>query len=96
MPKLNLSQVLRPTEKAYTLPPACYVDEEILAFEHERLFAGGWVSAGRVMDLAHPGDYLAFTVANTPVIAARGDDNRLRVFANTCRHQGMRLVPATG
>ncbi len=94
MPKLNLSQVLRPTEKAYTLPPACYVDEEILAFEHEYLFAGGWVSAGRVMDLAHPGDYLAFTVANTPLIAARGDDNRLRVFANTCRHRGMRLVQA--
>tara|TARA_Y100001960_G_scaffold206381_1_gene215425 strand:+ start:690 stop:1856 length:1167 start_codon:yes stop_codon:yes gene_type:complete len=94
LPKLNFSQVLRPTEKAYTLPPACYVDEEILAFEQEHLFAEGWVSAGRVKDLTHPGDYLAFSVANTPLIATRGDDDRLRVFANTCRHRGMRLVEA--
>ena len=92
MPKLSLSKVLRPTAKAYTLPPACYVDEGILAFEHEHLFTGGWVSAGRTGDLARTGDYLAFTVADTPLIAIRGEDSGLRVFANTCRHRGMRLV----
>jgi len=90
--QLDLSGVLCPTEQAFTLPPACYVDEDILAFEQERLFAGGWVSAGRTSDLAQSGDYLAFSIADTPLIATRGEDGRLRVFANTCRHRGMQLV----
>ncbi len=92
MQSIDMANVLRPTAQAYTLPPACYADPAILAHEQAQLFVGGWVSAGRGDSLDKVGDYLAFSVSDTPLIAVRGDDSQLRVFANTCRHRGMRLI----
>ena len=89
----SLEDVQRSVDQAYTLPPRCYSNPEIFSFEQERLFAAGWVSFGRADDLAEPGDYLARTVADTPLVAIQGNDRRIRVFANTCRHRGMRLLP---
>ena len=42
------------------------------------------------------GDYLARTFAGVPLLAVRGDDGRVRVFHNACRHRGMMLVEGRG
>ncbi|MEK9784890.1 MAG: aromatic ring-hydroxylating dioxygenase subunit alpha [Gammaproteobacteria bacterium] len=89
----SLDKVQRPTNEAYSLPPACYRDARIFMLEQEHLFASGWIGFGRADDFEHPGDYVALTVADTPLVAILGTDREIRVFANTCRHRGMRLIP---
>lgn len=39
--------------------------------------------------IAEPGAYVARSAAGTPLVAARGDDGKARVFRNACRHRGM-------
>ena len=41
--------------------------------------------------VANPGDYVAMTLVDVPVIVVRGDDGRLRGFENVCPHQGAPL-----
>ena len=91
--KTELEKVLRPVEAAETLPPACYVDEVLFEREMDRAFRGGWVCVGRLDALTVPGDYLALEVAGTPLVLLLDSTRRLRAFANTCRHRGMRLLP---
>ncbi len=79
----SLVDVQRSVDQAYTLPPRCYSDPEIFSFEQERLFAAGWVSFGRADDLTEPGDYLARTVADTPLVAIQATIDGSGVFANT-------------
>ncbi|MDB4827202.1 aromatic ring-hydroxylating dioxygenase subunit alpha [Gammaproteobacteria bacterium] len=85
-------KVKGPVETAYTLPPSCYFSPDVYASERKRIFSGGWVSFGRAEDLGNAGEYFASTVADTPLVAVRGDDGEIRVFANTCRHRGMQLL----
>ena len=44
------------------LPAAAYTDPEVLAWENEHVFAGGWICLGRADDLAEPGDRRAYQV----------------------------------
>jgi phenylpropionate dioxygenase-like ring-hydroxylating dioxygenase large terminal subunit len=42
------------------------------------------------------GSYLARDAAGTPLLAVRGDDGRVRVFRNACRHRGTPLASGSG
>ncbi len=46
--------------------------------------------------LTKTGDYIARTVAGTPLIVVRGKDGQIRAFKNACRHRGSELVSGTG
>lgn len=46
--------------------------------------------------LPNAGDYLARKVAGIPLVAIRGQDHRVRVFRNGCRHRGTRLLDGAG
>jgi phenylpropionate dioxygenase-like ring-hydroxylating dioxygenase large terminal subunit len=46
--------------------------------------------------LPGPGSYLAREAAGTPLLAVRGDDGRVRVFRNACRHRGTLLASGSG
>ena len=71
---------------------AAYVDEAVLAWERQWFFDDGWVCAGRVAELAEPGDQRAVKVGSTGVLVVRGADGELRAFANICRHRGHELL----
>ena len=45
---------LRPFGHSRMLPRAAYTDPAVLAWEREHFFAGAWVCAGRLADLAEP------------------------------------------
>jgi phenylpropionate dioxygenase-like ring-hydroxylating dioxygenase large terminal subunit len=79
-------------DSAWSMPAAYYVDPEILALEKEHLFAKEWICIGRVEEIANPGDSMAFTLCEQPLVAVRGDDMKIRVFSNVCRHRGAILV----
>ncbi len=45
--------------------------------------------------LPQPGAYLARNAAQTPLLAVRGSDGRVRAFRNACRHRGTQLAAIT-
>ena len=47
----------RPLTEATAPPKGLYHSSEILAREQERVFAKGWLCAGRADEIASPGDY---------------------------------------
>lgn len=46
--------------------------------------------------LPEKGSYISRTAALTPLIAVRGDDLKVRVFRNSCRHRGMAVADGSG
>ncbi len=78
-----------------TLPREYYTAPGIYAEERDRIFERRWLCAGRVAELAHPGDYVVRSVAGESVILVRGQDAQVRAFYNVCRHRGTRLCEAT-
>ena len=91
-----LSKCRAPCEEAYSLPPACYVEEVHATAEIDRIFRRTWIGIGRADRFASPGDYAAIDVAGQSVIVLRDRDGTLRAFANTCRHRGARLLDGEG
>lgn len=85
-----------PLARATTLPPRCYTDPSFYALEVERIFRREWLCVAREDELPAPGDYLAFTLLDEPLVAVRGDDGAIRVLSRVCRHRWMPVVEGRG
>jgi choline monooxygenase len=83
-------------ERASTLPSEWYVDRAILEREKAKVFARTWNLVGRMDQVAAPGDYFTATVADEPIIVARGADEKLRAFSNVCRHRAGPVASGEG
>ena len=88
--------VRRPLLEAETLPAWCYTSEVFFRAEKERIFKRYWSFVGRADELSSPGDFLCVDIASGPAVVLRGTDDRLRAFANSCRHRGARLLDGQG
>lgn len=85
-----------PVEEAWTPPSSWYVDPELFELERRAVFARSWQPVARAADLAEPGSYASGVFAGEPWVVVRGEDGRLRGFANTCRHKGHEVVQGCG
>ena len=88
--------VRRPFEQAMSMPSWCYTSEAFFAREVERIFRRVWNFVGRADEVPEPGDYLTLDMFGESIIVVRGQDHRVRAFANTCRHRGTRLLRGRG
>jgi glycine betaine catabolism A len=79
-----------------TLPGVDYHDEQVYRLEQQRVFGGSWFCLGRSASLPDPGDFATPEVAGEKIVVVRGRDDRLRAFANSCRHRGTLLLEGTG
>jgi phenylpropionate dioxygenase-like ring-hydroxylating dioxygenase large terminal subunit len=79
-----------------TLPGRDYHAPDVYAEDLERVFASSWVCVGRAEMFAGPGSYETPEIAGEQLIVIRGKDDRLRAFANTCRHRGTLLLDGSG
>ena len=73
---------------------AIYTDPAVFEAEMERIFHRAWLCLGHEGEIPNPGDYRATTIGRAPVLMIRGDDGRVRVFMNRCRHRGMTVCEA--
>jgi Rieske 2Fe-2S family protein len=89
----QLATALRPFGESRMLPPAAYTSPEVFGWEREHFFGGGWTCAGHASRVAAPGDQLAVTTGAGSTVIVRGEDGKIRAFANTCRHRGHELLP---
>src|SRR5687767_5564243 len=92
----HYENVRRPLLEAETLPPWCYTSEAFYRREVDRLFMKVWNFLGRVEQVPNRGDYFTLDFAGVPLIVVRGDDDKVRAFANTCRHRGSQLLEGNG
>ncbi|MGH6785196.1 MAG: aromatic ring-hydroxylating oxygenase subunit alpha [Novosphingobium sp.] len=74
------------------LPGWVYTDPEFYALEQRRILRPSWQIVCHESDVPQPGDYRSLDYLGESVIVIRGDDARLRAFANVCCHRAMRLV----
>ena len=80
----------------HALPLWCYTSERFFAAEIERLFQPGWNLLERADLVPNKGDFHCLTYMNVKLLMARGEDDRVRVFANTCRHRGALVAEGHG
>jgi len=74
------------------IPIGRYTSDEFYELEKEHLWSKVWVMAGRVEDVAEPGDFMTFDDLGLPILLVRGEDRVLRAFYNTCQHRGAPVV----
>lgn len=88
----DLAGVLDPEASGSMLPARAYTAADVLEFEREHFFRGGWVNAGRSADLVQAGARRAVRAAGDSILLVRDDDGRLRAFYNVCAHRGSELL----
>jgi len=79
----------------YRFPPEAYWSPQWYEHEQRELFAKTWIMVGHVDDMAEPGDFLAVTVGNEPVVVVRDSEGALAAYLNICRHRGMTIVASS-
>src|SRR5687768_5284651 len=75
------------------VPFRLHHDEEIYAFEMERIFRGpAWSYLCLEAEIPRAGDFRATWVGDTPVVVSRHKDGTLHAFVNRCSHRGAMIV----
>lgn len=72
----------------HSLAQRFYTDPEIYRIELDQIVLRNWIFAGHQSQVAEPGDFRVFNVAGESAIIVKGQDGRIRAFANVCRHRG--------
>ncbi|MEO0032049.1 MAG: hypothetical protein RIS94_1807 [Pseudomonadota bacterium] len=76
----------------FSLPGWLYTDPEYYAREVEEIIRPSWQIVCHESDVPNAGDWRTLDYIGESVIVVRGEDSRIRAFANVCRHRAMRLV----
>lgn len=75
----------------HSLPRPFYRDQDLFDLDLEAVFHRSWLMVGFEVELPEPGDYLAETIGDAPIMLIRQKDGSIRGFHNSCRHRGARL-----
>jgi len=76
------------------LSPERYYDPAFMKREWDGLWSKTWLMAGRVSDIAGPGDFIRFDVGTESILIIRGTSGDIKAMYNVCQHRGARLVDA--
>ena len=74
------------------LPIDAYLSPEQHRREVEGLWRRVWQVAGRVEDVAAPGDSFVYDIADDSLVVLRTQAGELRAYHNACLHRGTRRV----
>ena len=78
--------------KLNQIPKEVFSDAKLFETELQKIFYGdGWQVVGHVAEVPNIGDFKTFDLGRVPLLIARGKDNVVRVFFNTCTHRGNQL-----
>ena len=88
----KIEVVKNPIEKAHGLPNECYLNNDYLEFEKEKIFKNNWTMIGVASSVPNPGDAKPFNLLGTPILIVRNKENEVKVFHNVCSHRGFKLV----
>ncbi len=90
VPADGLAAALAPFGESRMLPREAYVDPAVFDWEQRNIFSG-WTCVGHAGDLTAVGSQRAIGSGPNGILLVRGED-RVRAFANTCKHRGHELL----
>ena len=88
----KLKNVDKPIQIANGLPNECYVNDNYLMHEKEKIFNSKWVVAGVASSIPNIGDVKPYSLLGIPLILVRDKEKKIRVFHNVCSHRGLKLI----
>ena len=88
----KIEVVKNPIEKAHGLPNECYLNNDYLELEKEKIFKNNWTMIGVASSVPNPGDAKPFNLLGIPILIVRNKENEIKVFHNVCSHRGFKLV----
>ena len=88
----KIEVVKNPIEKAHGLPNECYLNNDYLEFEKEKIFKNNWTMIGVASSVPNPGDAKPFNLLGIPILIVRNKESQVKVFHNVCSHRGFKLV----
>lgn len=91
VPADDLAASLAPFGQSRMLPREAYVDPAVFEWEKQNIFAG-WHCVGHAGDLDGVGAQKAVGSGKDGILLVRGEDDRVRAFANVCRHRGHEML----
>ncbi len=88
----TMAEIIRPDKGE--VPAFIFRSPQVYELELEQIFARCWLVVAHESEVPQPGDYVTRFMGDDPIIVCRGEDGRIRVFLNVCRHRGMMLCRA--
>ena len=79
-------------KEAHGLPNECYISDEYLNFERDKIFSDNWTMIGVASSIPEIGDVKPFILLGIPLIALRDKSKKIKVFHNVCSHRGLKLI----
>jgi phenylpropionate dioxygenase-like ring-hydroxylating dioxygenase large terminal subunit len=77
------------------IPKEVFVRPDIFEQELQTIFYGPyWHPVAHRAELPQPGDFKTFALGRVPLLIARGQDDKIRVFINACAHRGTQVETA--
>ena len=74
------------------VPKELFHRPDIYQQELERIFYGQeWHPLAHLAEVPDRGDYKTARLGEVPILIVHGDDDRIRVFSNSCPHRGTQL-----
>ena len=92
--RIKLCKLSPPQRRS--LPFECYWEDSVFIQEQKLIFANQWLGLGRADRLELPGEYEVFELCGQTLLLIRDQDKILRLYANTCRHRGSKLLDGKG
>jgi len=84
----DYSHLVAETENDFSVHSRVYSDPDIFNAEMQRLFENSWCYVAHESEIEKPGDFRTAAIGRVPVIVSRGDDGKVYVNVNSCRHRG--------
>ena len=95
-PPALLRETANDTLGAHDLPAEVYLSADYQRREVDELWRRVWQIAGRVEDVAKPGDSFVYDIGDDSLLVLRTRDGELRAYHNACLHRGTRLREGPG
>ena len=79
----DFALLLRPLERAESLPAYYYHSDDILARETKEIFLKEWMCVGRSDEVPEPGDYFTLKLLGEPLVVCRDHNGDIQVFSDS-------------
>jgi phenylpropionate dioxygenase-like ring-hydroxylating dioxygenase large terminal subunit len=81
-------KLIRESADDFRVHSSIYTDPNIFNLEMQELFESAWCYVAHESEIPNAGDFRTSAVGRVPVIVSRGDDGKVYVNVNACRHRG--------